>query len=166
MRCVEGKPEAVTARPSVARDIGGKSEAATARSSIARCAEVQPDAATGRPFVARGTRSKLEAATARSSVAKGIQSESEISTARPFAAREQNEVDSAMELEILKCATTYFLNGEKPPTELLQTTIAEAAETASINYGVAEAIGWADGFEFPQAMLDSDLRCFIAAKLV
>ena len=52
-----------------------------------------------------------------------------------------------------------------PPTEALRTTIAEAVEVASTNYGVTEAIDWADGFEFPQAMLDSDLRCFRAAQL-
>lgn len=49
--------------------------------------------------------------------------------------------------------------------ETLQTTIAEAVEAASTNYGVAEAVDWTDGFEFPQTVLDSDLRCFRAAQL-
>ena len=182
VRGIGGKSEAATARSSAARGIKGNSEAATARSSIARCVQGKPEAATARPSVARGigsnseaatarqsfardTGGKSEAATARSSVARGIQSESETATARSSAAKKQSEDDSAMELEILNCATTYFLNGEIPPTESLQATIAEAVEAASTNYGVAEAIDWADGFEFPQDMLDSDLRCFRAAQL-
>ena len=40
----------------------------------------------------------------------------------------------------MECATTYFLKGANPPIETLQTTIAEAVEAASTNYGIAEAV--------------------------
>ena len=66
---------------------------------------------------------------------------------------------------MMRCAATYFLNGAPAPIEALQATIAEAVEAASDIYGVAEAVEWAGGFEFPQDTLDSDLRCFRAAGL-
>ena len=56
-------------------------------------------------------------------------------------------------------------DGAPAPIEALQAAIAEAVEAASVIYGVAEAVEWADGFEFSQDALDSDLRCFRAAGL-
>ena len=38
-------------------------------------------------------------------------------------------------------------------------------EAAGTNYGVAEANEWANGFQFPQDVLDSDPRCFREAQL-
>ena len=55
--------------------------------------------------------------------------------------------------------------GKSPPPETLQNTIAEALESASTNYGVADANEWADGYVFPQEVLVSDLRCFRDAQL-
>jgi hypothetical protein len=47
--------------------------------------------------------------------------------------------------EILKCTTTYFLDGEAPLKESLQTTIVEAIEAASVTFGVADAVDGVGG---------------------
>ena len=134
----DNSARAVMAGPSAAEDKEGRSEAATARPSAARDKEGRPVAATARPSAARG---RIPATTAL------------------------NEQDFDMQNEIMECAAAYFLEGVAPPRETLRITIAEAVEAASTNYGIAEANEWANGFEFPQDVLDSDLRCFRAAQL-
>ena len=67
--------------------------------------------------------------------------------------------------EILKTAMSYFGYGVPLPAEALRSLIQEAVRVSDENYGVQAAIAWAEGYEFPQEMLDSDLRCFRAAQL-
>ena len=134
----KGRSEVATARPSAAGDKKGRSEAATARPSAAGDKEGRSEAATARPSAARG---KIQATTAL------------------------NDQDLDMQNEIMECAAAYFLDGVAPPRETLRITIAEAVEAASTHYEIAEANEWANVFEFPQDVLDSDLRCFRAAQL-
>ena len=66
---------------------------------------------------------------------------------------------------IIKTAVSYFGYGVPLPAEALRSLIQEAVHVSDENYGVQAAIAWAEGYEFPQEMLDSDLRCFRAAQL-
>ena len=66
--------------------------------------------------------------------------------------------------EILKSASVYFAPGETLPGDELRRLIAEAIRVSDECYGVQAAIAWAGGYEFPQELLDSDLRCFKAAQ--
>ena len=152
---IEGRSEAASARPLAAGGIKGRSEAATARPLAASGIKGKSEAATARPLAAGGSEERSTTATTISSVVSEGTS----------VARQPNRADLTLQLEIMECATTYFLKGANPPMGTLQTTIAEAVEAASTNYGVAEAVDWTDGFEFPQIVLDSDLRCFRAAQL-
>ena len=67
--------------------------------------------------------------------------------------------------EILETARTYFAGGEARACESLRSLIREAIRVSDENYGVEAAVAWADGYKFPQELLDSDLRCFQAAQL-
>ena len=155
LRGGESRPEAAVARALAAREIMGKPEAARARPLAAREEMDRSEAAVARLLAARKSMDIPKAIKAGPLVVRGSASEAGI----------LNAEDREKQLEIMRCATTYFLNGAPAPIEALQATIAEAVEAASVIYGVAEAIEWADGFEFPQDVLDSDLRCFRAAGL-
>lgn len=152
----------------------GISEAAVARSLAARRSVGISEATKARPLVARV--GKPEAAVAISLAASKIMDIPEATNGGPLISRGRGggpatamRILSAEDLEkhseIMRCAVTYFLNGAPAPMESLQATIAEAVEATSVNYGVAEAVEWADGFQFSQDTLDSDLRCFRAAGL-
>lgn len=145
----ESRPEAVVARVLAAREITGTPEAARARPLAAREGADRSEAAVARPLAAGKSMDIPEAVKAGPLVVGGS----------------ANAEDREKQTEIMRCAATYFLNGAPAPIEALQATIAEAVEAASVIYGVAEAVEWADGFEFPQNALDSDLRCFRAAGL-
>ena len=67
-------------------------------------------------------------------------------------------------LSILKTATRMFAPEAVLPIETLQQLAVEAIASADGNYGVKEAVKWADGFEFPQDLVDSDLRLFKASQ--
>ena len=67
--------------------------------------------------------------------------------------------------QILQSASDYFAHGEHLPRAPLESLFREAIRTSDDVYGVEAALKWAEGYEFPQAMLDSDLRCFRAAQL-
>ena len=168
----ENRSEAAMARPPTAGGYGDRSEAAMARPSVAGDNEGRSEAAMVRPSVARGNEGRSEAAMARPSVAGDNKVISEALEVRPSTARCRtattttlDDKDLDMQIEIMGCAAAYFLDGEAPPRETLQNTIAEAVEAAGTNYGVAEANEWANGFKFSQDVLDSNLRCFRAAQL-
>ena len=67
--------------------------------------------------------------------------------------------------EILKTARSYFGYGVPLPTKSLRSLIREGIRVSDENYGVETAIAWAEGYEFLQELVDSDLRCFRAAQL-
>ena len=168
----EDSARALTTTPSVARNEENRSEAAMDRPSAARGYGDRSEAAMARPSVAGDIEDRSEAATARPSVAGDNKGTAEALEARPSTARCRiattttlDDKDMDMQIEIMECAAAYFLDGETPARETLQNTTAEAVEAADTNYGVAEANEWANGFQFPQDVLDSDLRCFRAAQL-
>lgn len=66
---------------------------------------------------------------------------------------------------ILKTATRMFAPEAVLPIETLQQLAVDAIASSDGNYGVKEAVKWADGFEFPQDLVDSDLRLFRASQL-
>ena len=59
---------------------------------------------------------------------------------------------------------SYFAPGEKYLVAELLETVRDAQEIADTNYGVDEAVEWAEGYEFPKEMLALDLRSFEEAK--
>ena len=67
--------------------------------------------------------------------------------------------------EILATATAYFPHEEILPMALLHRIIIEAIHLTDENYGVNAAITWAEGYEFPQELVDSNVRCLRAAGL-
>jgi hypothetical protein len=66
-------------------------------------------------------------------------------------------------LGILKTATRIFAPEEEG--NALEQLAIEAIINTEGNYGIREAVKWADGFEFPQELVDSDLRLFRASAL-
>ena len=161
-----GRSEAAKARPSAAGDSAGRSEAATARPSAAGDSAGRSEAATARPSAAGDSAGRSEAATARPSAAGDSADRRGALKEVPLTALGSlDDRDLDMQIEIMNCAATYFLEEVIPPRQTLQTIIAEAVEAASTNYGIADANEWANNFEFPQDVLDSHLRCFQAAQL-
>ena len=67
--------------------------------------------------------------------------------------------------EILRTAIAYFAPGELLPREPLRFLIQKAIRVSDENHGVEAVVAWAEGYEFPQELLDSDIRCFQAAQL-
>ena len=55
---------------------------------------------------------------------------------------------------------SYFAPGELFPVSELLETVREAQEIADTNYGVVEAVEWAEGYEFPKEMLAKDMLSF------
>ena len=62
--------------------------------------------------------------------------------------------------EIMATIASYFAPGELFPVSELLETVREAQEIADTNYGVVEAVEWAEGYEFPKEMLAKDLLSF------
>jgi hypothetical protein len=52
-----------------------------------------------------------------------------------------------------------------PSDEHLVLLVAEADDAATDEYGEKEALEWAEGYSFPQSLLDSHVRCLQAAQL-
>jgi hypothetical protein len=48
------------------------------------------------------------------------------------------------------------------PSNGLKLLAIEAIVNTDGNYGIKEAVKWAEGYEFPQELVDSDLRLFRA----
>ena len=67
--------------------------------------------------------------------------------------------------DILTTATAYFSSEEILPITLLHRIIKEAIRVTDDNYGIKAAITWAKGYEFSQALVDSNVRCLRAAGL-
>ena len=67
--------------------------------------------------------------------------------------------------DILTTATAYFSPEEILPMALLHRIIQEAIQLTDDNYGINAAIMWPKGYEIPQALVDSNVRCLRAAGL-
>ena len=74
-------------------------------------------------------------------------------------------IDPKLILSILTTATRMFAPEETLPIESLERLAVEAIASSDGNYGVKEAVKWAEGYEFPQDLVDSDLRLFRASQL-
>ena len=68
-------------------------------------------------------------------------------------------------LSIMEKAKKRFAQEEILPCNRLEELVVEAIMSADRNYGEGEAIKWANGYEFPQELVDSDLRLFQASQL-
>lgn len=68
-------------------------------------------------------------------------------------------------LSIMETAKKLFAQEEILPCNRLEELVVEAIMSADGNYGEGEAIKWANGYEFPQELVDSDLRLFQASQL-
>ena len=66
---------------------------------------------------------------------------------------------------ILRTAMSMFAPDEALPRDDLEELARESIASADGNYGINEAIKWAKGFEFPQDLVDSDMRLFRASQL-
>ena len=73
-------------------------------------------------------------------------------------------VDEVATKEIMATIESYFAPGEKYLVAKLLETVRDAQEIADTNYGVDEAVEWAEGYEFPMEMLAKDLRSFEEAN--
>ena len=58
-----------------------------------------------------------------------------------------------------------FAPGESMPVGSLERLIEDAVASTNENYGIKEAVKWAEGFEFPQDLVDSDRRLLRASGL-
>lgn len=65
---------------------------------------------------------------------------------------------------IAETARAYFAAGSECESEI-ETIAREALVASDEDYGVAAAIAWAGGYEFPREMIESDIRCLRAAML-
>lgn len=75
------------------------------------------------------------------------------------------DISPSLILSIMETATQLFAPQEILPYNQLEELVVEAIASADGNYGEGEAIKWADGYEFPQELVDSDLRLFRASQL-
>ena len=66
---------------------------------------------------------------------------------------------------VMKTASSMFSSEDDLCEEGLINLIVEAIASTDGNYGIQEAIKWANGYEFPQHLVDSDLRLFRASQL-
>ena len=67
--------------------------------------------------------------------------------------------------EIIENASVYFAYEGEISRSSLEDLIREAIRETDEDFGAQAAVAWAAGYQFPQEMLDSDLRCFQAAQL-
>ena len=73
-------------------------------------------------------------------------------------------VESATIRGIMATMASYFAPGEVFPFADLVETVKDAQDMAATNYGVVEAVEWAQGYEFPEVMLANDLKSFKEAN--
>ena len=66
---------------------------------------------------------------------------------------------------VMKTARSMFSPEDNLCEESLIKLIVEAVNSTDGNYGVQEAVKWANGYEFPQHLVDSDLRLLRASQL-
>ena len=59
---------------------------------------------------------------------------------------------------VMKTARSMFSPEDNLCEESLIKLIVEAVNSTDGNYGVQEAVKWANGYEFPEHLVDSDLR--------
>ena len=67
--------------------------------------------------------------------------------------------------DIKDTVVRMFAPDEDIPEEHLGRLAREAVASTDGSFGVKEAVRWADGFTFPQSLVDSDLRLFRASGL-
>ena len=58
-----------------------------------------------------------------------------------------------------------FFPSDGPSEEYLVSLVAEAVDAAADESGEKEALEWAEGYAFPQFVLDSHVRCLQALQL-
>ena len=80
-------------------------------------------------------------------------------------AAKSERIDPELLKSILDTAMSMFAPDEALPRDTLEELAKEAIASADGNYGTKEAVNWAEGFEFPQDLVDSDMRLFRAAQL-
>ena len=73
-------------------------------------------------------------------------------------------IEVAFVREIMATMASYFAPGEVFPFAELVETVKDAQDMAATNYGVTEAVEWAQGYEFPEDMLTNDLKSFKEAN--
>lgn len=66
---------------------------------------------------------------------------------------------------VMKTASSMFSPEDNLCEKSLINLIVEAIASTDGNYGIQEAVKWANGYEFPQHLVDSDLRLFRASQL-
>ena len=66
---------------------------------------------------------------------------------------------------VMKTAVSIFSSQDSLSYDSLTNLIIEAIASTDGNFGVLEAVQWANGYEFPQELVDSDLRLFRASQL-
>ena len=59
----------------------------------------------------------------------------------------------------------YYRPSSKPTVDSVKKILKDAYISTDENYGIEEAVQWADGFEIPSPTVDSDIRKFRAAGL-
>ena len=75
------------------------------------------------------------------------------------------EVCQELVTGIMKTATSMFAAEHSLSREKLEKLVVEAIVSTDGNYGIQEANKWVDGYQFPQELVDSDLRFFRASSL-
>ena len=68
-------------------------------------------------------------------------------------------------VSVMKTAVSMFSSQDNLSYESLTNLVVEAIASTDGNFGVQEAVKWAAGYEFPQELVDSDLRLFRASQL-
>ena len=68
-------------------------------------------------------------------------------------------------LGILKTAARMFVPSEELPSSTLQQLAMEAIASTDGNYGIREVVKWTQSYEFPQELVDSDLRLLRSSAL-
>jgi hypothetical protein len=124
-------------------------------------AEVEGEARTYRTCRTCGT---CGGAACRISHPKGRQSVALNSTAiakSPKILEQFMKVDSLEQFRF----STHFAPDDLLPRDALEELAREAIASSDGNYGIQEAVKWAEGFEFPQELVDSDMRLFRASQL-
>lgn len=66
---------------------------------------------------------------------------------------------------IVATCNKYYQPMNKPTVDSIRRILTEAYISADENYGIEEAIEWANGFEIPSSAVASDMRKFRAAGL-
>ena len=79
--------------------------------------------------------------------------------------RDKRDICPSLIKSIMVTAKRMFASDNDLSSHALEQLMADAIASSDNSYGVKEAVKWAEGYEFPQALVDSDLRLFRAAHL-